>query len=723
MPKNTGIKNRLDYINRVLAEDKKLADEDKVYGAYITALTNLAAQTNEVYANEGNLTKDSYEKLVKAYLDVTEKANAYKVSTLDSESITRMNVVNHIQKIISRDIKALNNMNKENPGKIDTVFENSRAVKVNVPEGFASKVGGQMSDRFAMVSPDGKKGFFTVRTDTAKDEKWQDIIDNKIKPLDLPKGIMKKLNELKTNHKLRSSLKEGLYEPGLSMDQKCANLAKQLGFFSTGTEAERALATDDYQPLRTAMEILVTDAKKLTGPYNMVERLKYDPYTRNDNKNAAMYEVAKFLGCEKLIAKAVPMIAVNGDQVIKGTFMEHAEGSDLADLKADDPLWDYDYKTGAYNPELYNDLADLQLIDYICGNIDRHKCNMFYKTSKDQDGKVKITGLVGIDNDACFPEGDIAKREFDKIQCQGHTIYPKIFKPENFRFVNKKTAEIVQNMTRAQLETLLRGQNISPKAIDKAWDRVNEVKEVLRENKLTFTENIKKGTTSKEFHKNLNDDPFAFHNDFGENPSIFTRFNLEMDSQVRCSKKLAIYDQNKRYEKKAIQKMDNEKLNIEEYKRFKNEEEANKKSAQAEKVTPEQAVFADKNKIETLNAVMKRINKLKFASKEFAVMRKAMYDLAGYHKELSEQIAEEGKKLTSQQLKDYGKRLEDLDKATKEYVMAKGLTPKTEKGRERLEGALKIDHGIEDLIKGFEEVKNMDGVNLDDHDMEYDASM
>jgi hypothetical protein len=157
----------------------------------------------------------------------------------------------------------------------------------------------------------------------------------------------------------------------------------------------------------------------------------------------------------------------------------------------------------------------------------------------------------------------------------------------------------------------------------------------------------------------------------------------------------------------------------------------NKKSAQAEKVTPEQAVFADKNKIETLNAVMKRINKLKFASKEFAVMRKAMYDLAAYHKDLSKQITEEGKKLTPQQLKDYGKRLEDLDKATKEYVMAKGLTPKTEKGRERLKGAMKIDHGIEDLIKGFEEVKKMDGVNLDDHEMnqendhemDHDASM
>jgi hypothetical protein len=169
--------------------------------------------------------------------------------------------------------------------------------------------------------------------------------------------------------------------------------------------------------------------------------------------------------------------------------------------------------------------------------------------------------------------------------------------------------------------------------------------------------------------------------------------------------------------------MDNKKLNIEEYKTFKNEEEANKKAAQAEKVTTEQAVFADKNKIESMNAVMKRINKLKFASKEFAEMRKAMYDLYEYHKELSEQITEKGEKLTTQQINDYGKRLADLDKATKEYVMAKGLTPRTEKGRERLDGAMKIDHGVEMLIANFEAVKKIDVIQAENQEMDQDVAM
>ena len=65
-------------------------------------------------------------------------------------------------KVISKDLKALNNLDKENPGMIDDAFETSRAVKVEVSESLTNRVGGQMSDRFPMKSSKGKKGFFTA---------------------------------------------------------------------------------------------------------------------------------------------------------------------------------------------------------------------------------------------------------------------------------------------------------------------------------------------------------------------------------------------------------------------------------------------------------------------------------------------------------------------------------------------------------------------------------
>ena len=57
-----------------------------------------------------------------------------------------------------------------------------------------------------------------------------------------------------------------------------------------------------------------------------------------------------------------------------------------------------------------------------------------------------------------FPEGDISK-EFSR-----EIALPNIFKPQNFRFVNRETAKIVSGLNRGQLEILLRGHNLSKKA-------------------------------------------------------------------------------------------------------------------------------------------------------------------------------------------------------------------------------------------------------------------
>ena len=128
MAGNTGIKNRSEYIQRLLKEDKKLKGKDVLYGAYLQALEQLSKMTNAIYEkNEGRLDKKSHGDLVNKYLEVAELGNIYKEKGTDK---TRVTVVDHMLKVISKDLKALNSMNKENPGLIDDAFEMSRAVKV-----------------------------------------------------------------------------------------------------------------------------------------------------------------------------------------------------------------------------------------------------------------------------------------------------------------------------------------------------------------------------------------------------------------------------------------------------------------------------------------------------------------------------------------------------------------------------------------------------------------
>jgi hypothetical protein len=47
-------------------------------------------------------------------------------------------------------------------------------------------------------------------------------------------------------------------------------------------------------------------------------------------------------------------------------------------------------------------MADLQVLDFLCGNVDRHMYNRLYKFSHNEQGEVVLDGVVGIDNDNAF---------------------------------------------------------------------------------------------------------------------------------------------------------------------------------------------------------------------------------------------------------------------------------------------------------------------------------
>ena len=710
MPQNTGVKNRIKYIDRLVKEDAKFAENDKEYGEYLKSLGTLVGLTNQIYdENAGKLDKEKYEVLVRQYLDVMQKSIDYKENSTDK---TRMSIVNYIQKVISKDLKALNDLDKENPGNIKNIFETSRTMKVVVSSEMTHRVGGQLSDRFPIKNGD-KKGFFTARIDTAQDEKWKKVL-NSVKELKLPKEYQEMFDELEHDHELR----ESIYDVVLSKkykdeSERRKDLAKKLELFDDD-EQHKYRTIEDDEKLVNALDIVLRDTQKLLVPYHMKDRLTLDPYTRNDNKNAAMYDVAKFLKCERLIAKAVPMVIVNGDKVIKGTFMENAQGTDLNDMGPTNRLWKYEADKSPYHKDLYRDLADMQLLDYICGNIDRHKANMFYKTEKDEKGTVKITGLVGIDNDASFPEGAIRDREFEGFDVRGYHVHARIIRPENFRYVTKNTAEIVKNMSRSQLETILRGRNLSQKAIDLAWERTKDVQKVLNEPEKynikyadDLTEDVIKDVTDKS-------------NPFHENPghdSIFSSFDHQMQEQVGYSYDIAVREQNKRLKKDEK----NRQLDRKEYKDYIAQKRSPDKIADYKDASGKMALVANEIKIQRLETVMKKINRLKFASREFAQMRTAVKNLVECSNEIRNKV-KEATELEKDDYKKYEDCLKKLNEATDHYIQEKGIVQKTGKGRERMEGARKILNIAEEISRSFAAEKHMEETEKeasnDNHEME-----
>ena len=121
--------------------------------------------------------------------------------------------------------------------------------------------------------------------------------------------------------------------------------------------------------------------------------------TRIDNRNSAMSSVAKLLGKSELIAKSVNMKFVDQKgKVQEGTFMDYAEGLDFGgEDEAFRAVNDRPFE-GKNSYKGLKQIADLQVLDYICGNVDRHGTNMVFLADENGD----IVGVKGIDNDSSF---------------------------------------------------------------------------------------------------------------------------------------------------------------------------------------------------------------------------------------------------------------------------------------------------------------------------------
>ena len=190
-----------------------------------------------------------------------------------------------------------------------------------------------------------------------------------------------------------------------------------------------------------------------------------EPEGRVDTRNAAMSSVAELLNVPNLIARSKPMQIIDADgNKVNGTFMTEAEGMDPDHLppEAEKITIDAANKTDG---KAFKSIADLQVLDYICGNIDRHPSNFFMKFNK----KGKLADIQGIDND-----------------CSCGKIIPEFGKGFN-RMVGLKDLMVMsesmcnkaKHMTPAQLKFALRGYGLSEAEMNAACERLRHIKAMI----------------------------------------------------------------------------------------------------------------------------------------------------------------------------------------------------------------------------------------------------
>ena len=267
-------------------------------------------------------------------------------------------------------------------------------------------------------------------------------------------------------------------------------------------------------------------------------------------------------------------------------------------------------------------------------------------------------------------------------------------------------------MNRAQLETILRGHNISKTAIDRAWKRTQEVQNVLEnmaEKNIRYVEEIKEG----EYSKADPDNPFYMIPASQKNPSIFTGFDVRVQRQIDNEKEYAKEEQEKRLQGTGFAVLGVNKAEMANFYNKQYEERASK-AAEYKDVTREQALFMDLKKVEKMDSIMKRINRMKSPTEEFKKMRDAMAELSEYANIIKRKVHD--KEVLKDAVFDrYKECLDKLTAATQNYINVKGINPRTEAGKERLKGAMSLDNKVADLLKSFETGKKFEtGKNMDE---------
>ena len=185
--------------------------------------------------------------------------------------------------------------------------------------------------------------------------------------------------------------------------------------------------------------------------------------SRLDLRNVAMSDVADLLGVGELICEARRMKVRDKDgNESEGIFMAKARGVDpdhpgpgYQNVRANDLI--------EGDAMVLKQLADLQVVDYICGNVDRHGGNMFYIFDENK----QIIGVQGIDNDLSF--GTFT----DKDQ-----IHMNLMPPKDMGVISKSMADRILSLDPAQFTYTLYG-TLDKDEVEAARIRLENMKEAI----------------------------------------------------------------------------------------------------------------------------------------------------------------------------------------------------------------------------------------------------
>ncbi len=532
------------------------------YVAKMTALDALMEQysVKNAFGVVPTMDEKAKEDMQKAIKETSEAGEVFLKNAMEARNAGQIEnlksgvpgVVNRLQGMLHRDQEALEQYDPKKPLSLPQVLDASRSTIVFLDRSDMKKKGGAQNSRIPITfrGRDGKefKGFFTKESkadaldeyvgkllDEAAGKCGSDAAKDSIKnmlnayratdPRRLSKASDAQIFQMILNECTEKEEKWGKTQTRL----KVSALEKKLGM------SRDVLGMNGLTALGSAFMTFDkrTDEQDNLGKYFNSCLLGMEQDARIDNRNTAMSSVAKLLGQPNLVAKSVNMKFMDQDGYVQeGTFMDAADGIDLAAggekmrLVNDAPF------AGKNSGKGLKQMADLQVLDYICGNVDRHQGNMFYKVDENGD----VVGVQGIDNDSSF----------GRFVNEGKNVHA-LPSPQDMNVISASMAKKVMGLTPAMLKYSLRGRGLSEDEMEFAAQRLTTLQQAIQEGKNYYKNHPTKKTFEKGHLRILSDKEF----DKLKLRDLHGKGQINLFAMVDIKMQAAI-DEHKRYPKYAF---------------------------------------------------------------------------------------------------------------------------------------------------------------------------
>ena len=491
---------KIEYIKSVLAfinEDSNLSsiENNQEWKEFLENLDKLVIKLEEYYTpnKEGEykaLNEEGKNELNGFFIEAIKSTDAYLKNDLDLEEGSiekvRHQLVQNINvEFLSKAYVEFQNAEVRNDKSLKEMMDNFRNRVVPMTNDQIKMLGGNLNSRINLnIEIDGEKvnGVFTPNVFYDLDKERNNLINDMIFRYPKYKEYFEHLNNNESIHQYGMVSTDGAIVNG----EINHNFYRELTDYVQIDDRLLEEFFDDDEFFNANIE-LTRKAKLFVINENLNSvTLGLTKGDNIDKRNSAMSGIAHMLEKDNLLAKSRPIViemTENGNKkYISGTFMDYAKGKDLNNLPAVDKA--REAKSENFNTvSAKKSLANLQIIDYICGNVDRHRGNMFYQFDPETNNLISVQG---IDNDASFFRGEV---KMDDILVQFAGV-------NRLRAIDSEMALRVLALKEETFKATLLGYELKKAEIDAAWHRTELLQQAIKKG-ITY-ENVEKLKSSVE---------------------------------------------------------------------------------------------------------------------------------------------------------------------------------------------------------------------------------